>query len=927
MNTKKLLFTLLSITLLSFYGQTVKWDGFLQKNGKGDYVLIHKDASEKLPETYKMVRVLDREHIIVLSPEQQPRYSGNKNSAVPVNDLWKTAPGVDLSASETQHYILKTNDGHSLEEFLSIYDIQADLLYMNYYRIQTSGTFIAEYLLPLPFVTYIGAESLSPSKESDIPDLNLGINKVSLLHQQDPGLTGNTMTLSVKDDRYDIDDIDIAGKHTTSGNEAAQRSAHATDMATIATGRGNTSLHGKGVAPGALLSSSDYHTLYPDADLENLGIFTQNHSYGTTIENFYGSVAEAYDTYIYDHPDRLHLFSSGNAGNQTPPDGSYAGITGYANLTGNFKMAKNIITIGTVNPDMSVPEFSSRGPAYDGRVKPDLVASSSIGTSNANALASGISLLIQQSYKEQHSGMYPPASLVKALLINGADDIGTPGPDFSSGYGNINAAKSNDILTAGQYITGSIRHEEQQEFILAVPPGASQCKITLCWTDPPAQPNANIALVNDLDLRVLHEERSYLPWVLNHEPDKASLERAALQAADHLNTTEQVLTGTVTGSDIRIQIHGYLINEGPQDFSLAYSWSYPGDFQWTHPVAGNSFPYGGENLDFLRWESTLSADTGQLQVSYDLGASWHTLDSEVPLSRGYFSWDPIDEEGHTAMVRILAAGEEFRSPPFLISYALQPRISLKCGDITELSWRTNSAAIAYDLFSLQHHVMEYTTRVTDTTAVISGSSPYHAVAPVYEGGLRGVRSRAISVITDREQCYWESIYATNLEEENSNLLYFSLGSVYRAARIEVFKIVGGEEITIAEISPVNRKTFRITDDEPIEGGNQYRAKLVLDDGSEIYSETVSAIFLARTPFLVFPNPVTAEGISVYSKELEDGKDASIYLYSADGRLMLREQIVSDRDFISLESLANGVYFYRIEVDGKKRKSGGLILYR
>ena len=39
-------------------------------------------------------------------------------------------------------------------------------------------------------------------------------------------------------------------------------------------------------------------------------------------------------------------FSAGNRQPVCHDDGKYANITGFANLTGNFKMAKNIITVG-----------------------------------------------------------------------------------------------------------------------------------------------------------------------------------------------------------------------------------------------------------------------------------------------------------------------------------------------------------------------------------------------------------------------------------------------------------------------------------------------------------------------------------------------------------------------------------------------------
>jgi hypothetical protein len=121
-------------------------------------------------------------------------------------------------------------------------------------------------------------------------------------------------------------------------------------------------------------------------------------------------------------------------------------------------MAKNIITVGATDSFANVELLSSRGPAFDGRVKPELVAFGQDGSSGAAALVSGTAILIQQAFKNQHQDSLPPASLVKAALINGADELGSPGPHFISGFGGLNAKESvrsvleNDIYSIASQI-------------------------------------------------------------------------------------------------------------------------------------------------------------------------------------------------------------------------------------------------------------------------------------------------------------------------------------------------------------------------------------------------------------------------------------------------------------------------------------------
>jgi hypothetical protein len=86
--------------------------------------------------------------------------------------------------------------------------------------------------------------------------------------------------------------------------------------------------------------------------------------------------------------------------------------------------------------ELAIPSFTGKGPTLDGRLKPDLVApgekvttanSSSgcdvivaTGTSNAVPFAAGAAAIVRQHLREEHGIAKPTASLVKAILVNGA---------------------------------------------------------------------------------------------------------------------------------------------------------------------------------------------------------------------------------------------------------------------------------------------------------------------------------------------------------------------------------------------------------------------------------------------------------------------------------------------------------------------------
>src|SRR5204863_2806673 len=104
-----------------------------------------------------------------------------------------------------------------------------------------------------------------------------------------------------------------------------------------------------------------------------------------------------------------------------------------------------------------------RGPAYDGRLKPELVAFGEDGSSGAAALVSGTALLLQQLYK-QITGVLPPNSLVKAILINSADDVGNPEVDYKNGFGSLNTNNALKTLKTNRFFTAGVSNSSSQSF-------------------------------------------------------------------------------------------------------------------------------------------------------------------------------------------------------------------------------------------------------------------------------------------------------------------------------------------------------------------------------------------------------------------------------------------------------------------------------
>jgi len=135
---------------------------------------------------------------------------------------------------------------------------------------------------------------------------------------------------------------------------------------------------------------------------------------------------------------------------------------------------------------------------------------------------SGCCALIIEWWRNLTGGADPSPAVLKALLINGAEDI-AGGPNASGG-GAIQSIPNNDVgwgrvslenilqqfpaSDRGPRIILDQSHaftSNGQEYNVRVAPvdTTRPMRVTLVWTDAPAAAGANPALVNDLDLEVL----------------------------------------------------------------------------------------------------------------------------------------------------------------------------------------------------------------------------------------------------------------------------------------------------------------------------------------------------------------------------------------------------------------------------------------
>ena len=255
--------------------------------------------------------------------------------------------------------------------------------------------------------------------------------------------------------------------------------------------------------------------------------------------------------------------------------------------------AKNVLAVGSVDVSLNVSGFSSRGPAKDGRIKPDVVArggapgvlsswptnayGSFSGTSMAAPVVTGVTALMTEQWRKTNGGANPSPDQLKAVIIAGADDLGNPGPDYTFGFGLVNAKASADLIIAdggaGQRIkTLSFAQGANQTSheIVAVVDTPQNLRVVLNWADPSIFLFGNDAfteqaLVNDLDLRVVDPAGvTHLPYALNKNDVNAN----ATRAVNTIDNTEMVDIPNAAPGVYRIIANGKAVTEGPQEAVL-----------------------------------------------------------------------------------------------------------------------------------------------------------------------------------------------------------------------------------------------------------------------------------------------------------------------------------------------------------------------
>ncbi|MGB1364793.1 MAG: S8 family serine peptidase [Candidatus Poseidoniaceae archaeon] len=398
------------------------------------------------------------------------------------------------------------------------------------------------------------------------------------------GLDGSGETIAVMDTGLDNDHPDLIGRvaaiNTQYGLDPSpvdSNSGHGTHVVMTVLGDGSGDASTTGLAPKANLvmyalehdptgyfgRQGSIYDLLSDAELKTARVavnaWGSNGNFG-----YYTADSRSADQYVSNNQYLLPVFSVGDNG-----------ASGASKVTAPGT-AKNVLSVGSSN-NGSVSASSSQGPTLDGRIKPDLVApgegicsaraeeAKSVvgsvcatgthsntrsmymelsGTSQATAVASGSAALAREYLREVAGINKPSASLIKATLVNGAEDLGTPDiPNSNEGWGQIDLENSLEPSHAGAAL--DIFHDDARELqagfslLYSFTMDASKgIDLTLAWSDVEGSANAPQAesrLMNDLDLVLLAPDGT--TYLGNNFANGVSVSGGT---ADNLNNIERV---------------------------------------------------------------------------------------------------------------------------------------------------------------------------------------------------------------------------------------------------------------------------------------------------------------------------------------------------------------------------------------------------
>ncbi|MFK7948809.1 MAG: S8 family serine peptidase [Saprospiraceae bacterium] len=615
--------------------------------------------------------------------------------------------------------------------------------------------FIKEVVVPiskindfaaLPYVQYI--EPILPEPTFDggfVEDRNnergnyLASEQIGGLHYDGTGITIAVKESGTVDPTYAND---FKGRYDNTLDNGAATGNHKTGVARRMGAYGNDNPLYQGMAFGSDIVSTVGNFTNLINTTSSIAV-NNSYGYGCYVGN-YGSSGRSNDNLIRTNPTFMIAYSAGNIGDT---DCSYGAGVGWGTTTGDVKQAKNVIAVGALNTSDQLMNFSSRGPAPDGRIKPDMCAVGPGGTSYACPNVVGGFGQLYHAYNSIN-GSLPNSGLIKGILQNTADDLGNPGPDFKYGYGRINMRRAYEVIANNTIITDDVANGATDNHILNIPAGTKQVRIMLYWMDYEGTSGSSVALVNDLNLTVTDPNTTvYNPWVLDHTINAVNLDMDAVRAVDALNNMEQITIDNPTAGNHTITINGNSVPQGPQSYYIIYEFL-EDEVTVTYPIGGESMEAG--ETQRIYWDSYgNTSGTFDLSYSTDNGLTWTSIVTGLSNATRFYDWTVPSVITGEAKVKVTrgAISDESAEGFSIIDIPNNLLVVWSCGSDVKLGWDAVVNATGYEVYQLGTKYMTSVGTTTNTHYTINGVSTtdneYFAVRALGANNAKGRRTNSL----------------------------------------------------------------------------------------------------------------------------------------------------------------------------------------
>lgn len=684
-----------------------------------------------------------------------------------------------------------------------------------------------ESLVGLPFVVY--AEPVYPEPEPDnytgrtLHRSNTIASDFSAGRQWD----GTDVSVMLQDDGVIGPHIDYQGR-LLGQYISYNYGDHGDHCAGIIMGGGNLDPKARGNAFGANIYVYGASPNYPGfSNIPNHYFTNQirvtSTSYSNGCNAGYTTLARTMDQQIRLYPSLMHVFSAGNSGTSNC---GYGAGSGWGNVTGGHKIGKNVIAVANLNATEGLSNSSSRGPAHDGRIKPEIAAKGTsvystvdpntyafkTGTSMSCPGVAGVITQLFHAYRDLNGGIDPTGGLLKGLVLNTAEDLGNKGPDFKFGFGRINGLRAVKVLEENRFDSAVIEQGEVNTHIFEVPENTAEMHVMIYWTDYEATVNTNWALVNNLDMSITDPDvQNWLPWVLSHYPHPDSLDKPAARGVDDRNNVEQVSIESPQPGQYTLTVSGTTVPQGPQTYYIIY------DYRMDEVVL--TYPYGGEKLtpgddELIRWDAIGDEGVFAIEYSLDNGENWIVLKDDVPGSARHHNWVVPAAMTGEAWMRISRDGlvSQTEAPMKIIPVPQNITVNWACSDALHLGWNEVWGAGGYVIYKLGDKFMEPIGTTSSNSFIVEDISSlqnyWFSVSAIAPDGSEGQRSIAIQKTPGTFDCHNHDVMLVDVPSVTWGLFQSCMELTSLGVTIQV-RNFGLEPI----VDPVFH--FQLNDDEII----------------------------------------------------------------------------------------------------------------